>query len=312
MNNELIFRKSVSEDDKKILALFKDSFNHELRADWWKWFSYECPTGLNRTYVIEDKKNQILAASYSLLPIKLLLNGKLLNASLCTNVNTHPKYRGLGLFTRLGHFALDHEEKYNSPISLGMPNKNAYPGHMKVGWEVIFKLPFLVKTDCEKKQNRCHEIKEFNDSFDKFYKRIEKKFSFIISKNYRYMNWRVAFRPNIQYKKFIYEEDKKLKGYVVLKHFDDKEYKKSHILDIHAENKDILGELIATAESFAAGRNELNMWTNINNPYHNYFLKQGFFERTSDDLLIIHFNYGKKWSIEPGNMWFCLADNDVY
>ncbi len=70
--------------------------------------------------------------------------------------------------------------------------------------------------------------------------------------------------------------------------------------------------LIAAAESFAHGTDELNMWTNPHNPYHQLFLERGFCERESKDSLIIHFNFADKESIEERAWWFCLADNDVY
>ena len=111
---------------------------------------------------------------------------------------------------------------------------------------------------------------------------------------------------------YEYRDGKDLKGYVILKHFEGEGYKKSHIIDIHADDKDTLNELISEAETFAQGTDELNLWTNINNPYKEEFKKRGFFERDSNDFVIIHYNYGKKKILEQGNWWFCLGDNDVY
>lgn len=312
MSDRLIFRLATSDDDPRILDLFKSSFGRELAADWWRWFSYHCPTGLNRTSVIEDPDTVRLAGSYSLLPIRLRLNEREIKASLCTNVNTHPNYRGQGLFTRLGHYALGREREFDTPVSLGMPNQKAYPGHIRVGWDVMCKLPFLVKHNCQIRRHRCREVEAFDERFDDFFVRVAERFSFIVLKDHRFINWRVVSRPDRRYTRFVYEEGPDLEGYVVLKHFDDKGYRKSHILDIQAESDDILHELIAGAESFAHGRDELNMWTNLHNPYHQSFLEQGFYERESQDLLIIHFNYGEKEPIEEGAWWFCLADNDVY
>ncbi|HVQ01212.1 MAG TPA: GNAT family N-acetyltransferase [Candidatus Thermoplasmatota archaeon] len=312
MDDNLIFRIATPQEDEKILKLYKQSFNRELKMDWWKWYSYQCPTGVNRTYVIEDTKDGSFAGSYSLLPIKLFFNGKITNASLCTNVNTRPEYQGKGLFVKIGHFSLDHEIDFSTPITVGMPNQKAYPGHMKVGWDIMCKLPFLVKKHCKTQKHGCHEITKFDESFDPFYEKISKKFSFIILKNHDFMNWRVVERPYMQYIKIVYDKGDDLQGYMILKHFDDQGYKKTHILDIHAENDDVLHELLAAAESYASKSDELNMWTNIHNPYQQYFLEQGFVEREGTDLLIIHYNYGEKTPAQPGNWWFCLADNDVY
>lgn len=312
MTDQLVFRLATANDDFKIRELYKASFGRELSAERWRVFSYQCPTGLNRTSVIEDPNTGRLVGSYGLLPIRLRLNNREIKASLCTSVNTHPDYQGRGLFTRLGHYALEHEREFNTPVSIGMPNPKAYPGHMKVGWEVMCKLPFLVKHECRLRTHRCREAELFDERFDEFFSKVAENFSFIVMKDHRFMNWRVMHQPDRRYTKFVYEERTGLKGYVVLKHFDQEGYRFSHILDIQAKTEDVFHELIAAAESFAHGRDELNMWTNLHNPYHQSFQEEGFYERESKDLLIIHFNYGEREHIEEEAWWFCLADNDVY
>jgi hypothetical protein len=312
MSSQLHYRLANSEDDPRILDLFKSSFQKDVPVKVWKWFNERCPTGHNRTYVIEDLEAGIFPASYSLLPIRMRLNGKEIKASLCTNVNTHPDYRGQGLFTKIGHFALDTEPKFDTQISIGMPNKNAYPGHMKVGWDIAFPLPFLVKHDCKIQPYRCKEVEQFDARLDSFINKISKDFSFMVMKNHRFLNWRVVERPDKKYARFIYENDNIIRGYVILKHFEGDNVRKSHILDIHADCDEVLDDLISASESFTVGRDELNLWTNPHNPYQKAFLNRGFYERPSDDMVIIHFNDGEKQPIGEGNWWFCLADNDVY
>ena len=72
------------------------------------------------------------------------------------------------------------------------------------------------------------------------------------------------------------------------------------------------GSVIAAAESFAHGRDELNMWVDPQSNYYQTFLERGFYERESQDLLTIHFNDAEKETVEEGAWWSCLADNDVY
>ncbi len=312
MSNRLVFRLATPEDDPKILDLFRASFGRNMRADWWNWFNHQCPTGRNRTAVIEDLDKKRLAGSYSLLPIRLWMNGREMKASLCTNVNTHPEYRQLGLFTKIGEYALGREEDFSTPISLGMPNQYALPGHMKVGWEVPFMLPFLVKYGCTARSHRCKEVSGFDERFDEFFDQVRKAFSFIVLKDHLFVNWRVVNRPDQRYTKLVYEDDSELQGYIILKHFDEGSYRKSHILDIQATTDEALHELLAAAEGFAQGRDELNVWTNPRNPYQRAFLDEGFVERDSPDRLILHTNYGNREAINEGAWWFCLADNDVY
>ncbi len=312
MNKDFLFRLARPDEDSRILDLYKASFGRALPAYWWKWYSRQCPTGLDRTTVIEDLTTGKLIASLSYLPIQIRYNFIDVRASLATNGNTHPDYQGKGLFTSIGHYALSQEKNFGSSISLGMPNPKAYPGHMKVGWDVFFELPFLVKYKLKDQTHKCREVKIVDQRFDKFFNQIVMRYSFIVLKDYNFMNWRIANRPDKRYKIFVYEENGTIKGYVVLKKFDDNGYYKTHIMDIQALTENALKELIAAAESFAYGRNELNMWTNPDNPYHSFFLELGFKEKESQDLLIIHFNDGKKRIADEGPKWFCFADNDVY
>jgi hypothetical protein len=312
MTSLLQFRLATSNDDPRILELFQSSFGKEVPLEVWKWFGRDCPTGANRTYVCEDNASGRLAASYSMLPIRLRLNSKTIDASLCTNVNTHPEYRGQGLFTQIGHFALSEERLFNARVSIGMPNKNAYPGHMKVGWQEIFPLPFLVKRYCKMQDHACREVEYFDKRFDEFYSRIAQGFSFIVMKDHRFFNWRVVSRPDKEYTKYVYEDGDQIRGYCVLKHFEDKKCRKAHILDIHADCEEVLHDLLCAAESFACGCDELNCWTTPHNPYKSVFLTRCFYERGSDDKVIMHCNVGEKQCLDNGNWWFCLADNDVY
>jgi len=310
-STEIVFRLSSTTDDERILELFGKSFNRVFSDTWWEWFSYKCPTGKNRTFVAEDSVTKQFAGSYSILPIRLRYNDKDISASLCTMVNTHPNYQGQGLFVKLGHFSLAQAKSSHIPITLGMPNKKAYPGHIKVGWEVMCELPFLVKKNLRPRNHHCKEIGKFDERVDELLQAISKRFTFVVLKDHRFLNWRYVDRPDIDYKIFTFEKNTKLMGYVILKHFQYGGYKKSHILDIQALSDEILKELIAVSENFAAGSDELNLWTNVYNPYQEAFLEESFIEEESADLLIIHYNEGEKM---PDNKawWFCLGDNDVY
>jgi len=312
MATSLQFRLATRKDDPRILELFRSSLGKEVPKEVWNWFGHLCPTGDNRTYVCEDIETGKLAASYSLLPIRLCMNGNEIPASLCTNVNTRPEYRGRGLFTQIGEYALCEERDFEAQISIGVPNKNAYPGHMKVGWEELFPLPFLVKRECKVQEHRCRKVERFDHRFDEFYARIAQNFSFIVLKDHRFFNWRVVSRPDQEYTKYVYEEDGDLRGYCVLKHFEVKKYRKAHILDIHADCDDVMHDLLCAAESFACDCEELNCWTTPRNPYRSVFLTRCFYERDSDDKVIMHCNFGEKPRLDDGNWWFCLADNDVY
>ena len=312
MNDDLVLRAAGEEDDPALLDLFAAGFGRTWSPEWWRWFSRECPTGRNRAYVAEDPTRRRLASTYSLLPIRVRYNDGEIAASLAVNATTDPAYRGRGLFVRMGRYVLSSERAFNTPITLGMPNPTAVPGHVKVGWETICDLSFLVKHDCREVAHRCRRVERFDATLDRLVEHIQERFNLLVLKDHRFLNWRTVDRPDKQYTCYVFAEDHDLRGYVVLKHFDEGTYRKSHVLDLHAADDDALAELLGAAESFAAGRDELNMWTNRWDPYQTAIRGHGFTLRNSHDLLILHQNYGTREPLREGGWSFSLADNDVY
>ena len=313
MNDGLILRRATREDDAGILQLFRDSFGHRaLPPEWWEWFSYTCPTGENRTYVAEDPAAGRFAASYSVLPLKIRYNDREILGSLAVDASTHPDYRGRGLFVRMGKYTLGREVEHGSVVTLGMPNLAALPGHRKTGWEEACMLPFLVRSNPRAASNTCREVERFDARLDALLARVADRYTLMVLKDHRFLNWRVAERPDIRYTKFILEDGAKLAGYGVLKHYDAPDQRRSHILDIQADSDDALHELITAAETLADGRDELNLWTNPYDPLKGHFLARGFAERPGNDRLIIHHNFGERVPLRTDAWSFTLADNDVY
>jgi len=312
MEDNLVLRPAREEDDPALLDLFAAGFGRTWTPGWWKWISRDCPTGRNRAYVAEDPQRKCLASTYSLLPIRVRYNSVEIAASLAIHATTDPAYRGRGLFVRMGNYVLANERAFSTPITLGMPNPTAVPGHVKVGWDQICDLPFLVKHGCRDIAHRCRRVERFDAALDRLVDRIQERFNLLVLKRHRFLNWRAVDRPDKQYSCYVFSDNQDVRGYVVLKHFDEGTYRKSHIVDLHATDDDALAELLNAAESFAAGRDELNLWTNRCDPYQAAILGHGFSVRDSHDLLILHQNYGTREPLREGGWSFSLADNDVY
>ena len=58
---------------------------------------------------------------------------------------THPEYQGRGIFTRLTHAALDELEREGVAFVFNTPNDQSRPGYLKMGWDVVGRLPVLVR-----------------------------------------------------------------------------------------------------------------------------------------------------------------------
>ncbi len=311
---DFLIRLATKEDIDGVLLLMRSCFGERdsLTTAWYEWFNFTCPTGPNRNYVAIDRATGRLAGGYGLLPIRIKVNGQVIGGSWCTNVMTHPEYQGRGLFTQMGRHCLSGEESFGSRLSLTVPNQNAYPGHMRVGWKVVSDLTFIAKFSFRNSPCRSKEVSAFDARVDELIGHVAKHTNFMVSKDHCFLNWRYGQRPDKKYRLFIFEDANSVAGYMILKYFDDNGYKKTHILDIMACSEEAFDDLILTAERCALGRDELNCWQVLPSIYKKHFAANGFVPTGRKNLLIAHTNYGHDLEPEPSDWWFVLGDNDVY
>lgn len=314
----LCFTLAGPQAEEKILDLQRASFQGDkFTHEWYDWIFNRCPLGLNRTYLIEDLETGKLAGCNAFRPLTLGYNYKEVNASFSHSTAISPDYRRQGLFTKLiGDYAPGREFVSGAPVTIGMPNASSFPGFMKAGYDLICELAFLVKENLHLQAHKCEKVERFDERFDEFFNRIKDRFSFIILKDHKFMNWRTVERPDVEYTNYIYERGRRIQAFLIVKVFELNGYRIAHIIDIQAGDREALIEVIKAAESFAAIRNcrRLNLWTNPHNPFHITFIEQGFhvYRKEPPDRLIIRFNGGKKETLEDGYWCFNLSDNDVY
>ncbi|MBM3675083.1 MAG: GNAT family N-acetyltransferase [Actinobacteria bacterium] len=58
---------------------------------------------------------------------------------------THPDYQGRGIFTRLTLHALDELATEGVDLVFNTPNDQSRPGYLKMGWQVVGKVPTVVR-----------------------------------------------------------------------------------------------------------------------------------------------------------------------
>lgn len=312
--DDFLIRLATREDIDDVISLMRACFGERefLHRKWYEWFNFGCPAGFNRNYVAVDKATGRMAGGYGLLPVKIKINGQILDGSLCTNVMTHPDYQGKGLFTQMGRFCLATEEAYQSRISLGVPNENAYRGHMKLGWKVLSDLVFIAKFSLRNKPHRSRGVPAFDRRVGKLLAQHAQKANLAVAKDYQFLNWRYPKRPDKKYRLFVFEDGGSVEGYVALKYFDDNGYKKMHIVDIVASSEAAFDDLLLAAESCASSCDEINCWQVSHSICEKLFAHNGFVATARKDILIMHTNFGENMVPEPLNWWFALGDNDVY
>ena len=68
---------------------------------------------------------------------------------------THPDYQGQGIFTRLALHALDELRADGVDFVFNTPNDQSRPGYLKMGWQVVGRLPTAVRPDRARAASRA-------------------------------------------------------------------------------------------------------------------------------------------------------------
>jgi hypothetical protein len=125
------------------------------------------------------------------------------------------------------------------------------------------------------------------------------------------MNWRFYDRPTSPYTVYAAGLGEELHGYIVLKSWPEPDgYRKAHIMDLHAVDEFWLKQLIAAAESYAAGFDELNLWAVQGYPYLSCLEQMGFSVGHRQPLLARSFD-GFSLSYPAGPCSLSYGDGDT-
>lgn len=288
-------------------AAFSRVFNEKLKS----WIFNQ----RNNMYVVTEE-NKIIAG-YCLLNNKVIYKGEILDGALCNNVFVHPDYQGLNLFIKLGRYALQDAAKQGKEIILGIPNRNAVPGHRRVGWTLFDSINFLeidkIKYSNPSKSDNVKSIniENYNNYeviLEQFAKDVSSKRSFSVLKDRNYFKWRYLERPLVNYKIYAYIKDNLVEGYVVYKYY--KEMKKLHIVDIEARNYDVFVELLNQTSFINEQIDLINVWGS--SIYLDYFMDAGFrVSNESNNLIAIMPNNSGKVDLGQ-NINIVLGDNEVF
>lgn len=112
-----------------------------------EWKFRSCPAHDDRPsleYVGVDGGRVV--AYYAALPYRYRIEGREVTAGMVCDVMTHPEYRGRGLFTAIGRFALERMREAGIAFTTGYPVRpEVMPGHLKVGWRVVDEMPVWVR-----------------------------------------------------------------------------------------------------------------------------------------------------------------------
>lgn len=305
------FRKITDEHEKSsFITAWERAFS---RQDHPLVYAWEFGSN-NDLYAVFE--NEDVVAGYCLLNYQAVFNQEIVDAALCNSVFVRPDYQGKNLFVRLGRYALTRAEEKGTKIVIGIPNKNAVPGHKRVGWSFLGQINFLEKEGKSGTPGKIHPgIVLLNSSnidifIDKIYQcsiKVSRERNFSILKDKFYFKWRYIDHPLSSYKIFAFV-DKEVLGYVVFKYY--KALERLHIIDIEAVNEEVFMELHKVSESLHEKFTLVNIWEST--IYKNYFLESGFRRSEESNQIIAIYPYRKEPVSLGTQVNIVLGDNDVF
>jgi GNAT superfamily N-acetyltransferase len=148
---EIQYRPYVAGTDwSSYRELFKLSFPETLGTavdseQHYRWKFQQFPDASRSYQYVGDEDGRVVGY-YAAIPYAYQIDGVRHRCAMVCDVMTHPGYRGRGIFTQIGRFATGELAKAGLGFTTGYPIRpEVIPGHLKVGWQVVQKMPTYVR-----------------------------------------------------------------------------------------------------------------------------------------------------------------------
>ena len=309
----LSFRAAGRKDIPATVELLNQTFRTPVDEASWEWYIDRNPFGASRVYLAMDAERDKPAGIFAFTPVPLRIRGVPMTASSGHHLCVSPPYQGGSVFIALSRYALKGEKEQGVALALGLPNRKSHQAQkVLLKWVNFCMLDCLSKSSPVPSAHTCRTLDRFGGEFEDFYGRLTERLEFFIEKNTAWMNWRFCERPGRPYTVWVKEYGRELAGYAVLKRWREPDgYTKAHIVDLHALDETVLGEILAAAESYAADCQELNLWAAPNYPYRGLLEARGFAPRAEGNQPLIVKSLGGEAPAPPGGpASFSYADGD--
>ncbi|MGZ4753974.1 MAG: GNAT family N-acetyltransferase [Acidimicrobiia bacterium] len=138
-------RRAIAADRDAILALLATSLGRDADPRYdalFAWKHEENAFGPSPAWVATDGDR--IAGFRVLMRWEFVDGGEIVRAVRAVDTATHPDYQGQGIFTRLTLHAID-ELRDDVSFVFNTPNDQSRPGYLKMGWQVIGRLPTAVR-----------------------------------------------------------------------------------------------------------------------------------------------------------------------
>ena len=240
----MILSKSnqLKADKDQILDLTRKIFGDTeiSKSDFFDWQYLHNPEGEAIVITAKDdgKKNSIIGIE-SILPMNIIVNQKIVKASLSCNSYIHLEYRKKGIFSKLISMIPEESMKKDILCIYGVANDNSFNSFIKKGSHEISNLPILFRpmrlsnyfsfplgtilrlfdNIWKIKKSVNPNVIQFSGYFDESFEILSKKASqripIIKHRTKEFLNWRYRDHPTRKYKTFVLKENSILEGYII-------------------------------------------------------------------------------------------------
>ncbi|MGH2787266.1 MAG: GNAT family N-acetyltransferase [Actinomycetota bacterium] len=139
-------RPYVDADEPEVLDLLMSSMGEGpaggRTSEFFRWKHVHNPFG--RSFMLVAEADGRIVGLRAFMRWGFAVGGEALNAVRAVDTATHPDYRRLGIFSRLTARALD-DLVEEADLVFNTPNEKSLPGYLKLGWEVVGKVPFCIR-----------------------------------------------------------------------------------------------------------------------------------------------------------------------
>ena len=236
----MIIRKYKKGDEIGILKLDKMVEEHpwnRRNLKNWEW-KYKGKNPFGKSIVFVATNNQKILATFSIIPLKYKIMGRIVNGSCSIAMIVHPKYQNKGLIKFVADKLFEEASKRNIEFIYGYPNSNAYEIHKKIfNYEDINMQSLYLKKinyniKLAKENFKIVKKKKFEKKINRLFENANSQYKVSLKRDYKYLNWRYSDRPDKKYHLFVFYKDNEIVGYSILKLYKEKNILRGHMIDL--------------------------------------------------------------------------------
>ena len=144
--SSLEVRAATPDDDAAVLELLQASMGwvpDEQYAQFFRWKHRESPFGASPAWAAVDGDRIVGFRTY--VRWQFLRGGEVVPAVRAVDTVTHPDYQGKGIFSLLTKRSLAELDEMGVGFVFNTPNDKSRPGYLKMGWQLVEKLPVAAR-----------------------------------------------------------------------------------------------------------------------------------------------------------------------